>query len=394
MDDFPFLSKYAYGNGKTDSVNPIFAALHMQLPRIAELLHIPVEKLKIYDFLHFPRNYLETEHRDPVVSLHGLFDGLPPVQKKRKQWPGIDGIHGIQIRKSRLDPSLRYALYCTRNGNVNEQFLIIEQGKIFRLRRYAARLNRLQGTNCDKPILEPGVIDDVIKNSIGFLLKARQIKKYGVRIRRGIILDGPPGNGKTMLCRYIQKMCSRHGIDWETITASDIEEAFSGKYLDELFTRSTVTFFDDVDISYMDRTKGNSKMACAMLTAMDGISEKDNHVVRIFTTNEHVNALDPAFTRPGRIDKCITLEKPSAELRKRLVLEVWPKDIQEVLGDIDEFVDRCEDYSFAELEAIRTILVTNKFSGDGCWDIERAFDEFVGGKASNKNRKAKPKVGF
>ena len=68
----------------------------------------------------------------------------------------------------------------------------------------------------------------------------------------------------------------------------------------------------------MDRGKGNGKMACSLLTAMDGMSE-GGHLVRIFTTNESVEELDPAFTRPGRIDRCITLDKPDQDLRRQLI---------------------------------------------------------------------------
>jgi hypothetical protein len=56
----------------------------------------------------------------------------------------------------------------------------------------------------------------------------------------------------------------------------------------------TVKFFDDIDVAYLDRKKGNGKMACSMLTAMDGMREDEN-LVRIFTTNEPVEELDPAF---------------------------------------------------------------------------------------------------
>ena len=236
------------------------------------------------------------------------------------------------------------------------------------------RLNKLANKNDKAPLLPPGVLDDVVKNTIGFLKNSKKIEKYGVKIKRGIILDGPPGNGKTMICRYIQKLCSQNSIRWGVVTSADIDKAYHDRNLSDLFQSYTVTFFDDIDVAYMDRTRGNGKMACSLLTAMDGITESE-HLVRIFTTNESVESLDPVFTRPGRIDRCITISKPSAELRRRLVLEVWPKEISENI-DVDFTVEQSNDFSFAELEAIRTFLVTNKVLGDGTWDVDRAFEEF------------------
>jgi ATP-dependent 26S proteasome regulatory subunit len=100
-----------------------------------------------------------------------------------------------------------------------------------------------------------------------------------------------------------------------------------------------------------------------------------------------------AFTpRPGRIDKCITLENPTETLRRKLVETVWPEDIRNAI-DVADLMQRSDGYSFAELEAIRTFLVTNKTLGSGTWDLNRAFDEFESRRAEKKRKNIK-KVGF
>lgn len=356
-----------------ETTQPIFAEMKRQLPRMARMLGVEVEELQILDYDWWPREYMTTKFRDPIIATEGVLEGLPHIQKRRLQQPGAVG-YGIYLHKNYLDPDIKYCTYTVRGGMWDETYMIVPKGNVYKLRRIAKRLNKLAGQIKEVPILEEGLLDDIVVNTIGFLLRARDIEKYGVKIKRGIILDGTPGNGKTMVCRYIQKLCSQNGFHWGVITSADIDQAYQDKELNDLFRRYTVSFFDDIDVGYMDRTKGNGKLACSLLTAMDGIYES-GHLVRIFTTNEKVDSLDPAFTRPGRIDKTITLDKPDADMRRKLIEQVWPQEIQDNI-DIQSCVLGSEGYSFAELEAIRTFLVTNKVLGDGTWDLENAFAEF------------------
>jgi cell division protease FtsH len=306
---------------------------------------------------------------------------MPIIQLDRLQAKNSFG-YGVTIYESRLDPNIRYAIYVSPSGYGATTHLICAKSEIFKLKRNAIRLNKEASKVNDAPVLCTGVLEEVVQTTVGFLLKAKEIERYGVKIKRGIILDGPPGNGKTMLCRYIQKLCTQNDIEWSVVTASDIDAALADNSLLDLFTQSTVTFFDDIDVAYMDRTKGNAKAACSLLTAMDGMSEI-GHLVRIFTTNEDVGSLDPAFTRPGRIDRCITLPKPTMELRKKLIQEYWPKEIQQEV-DVEALLERSKNFSFAELEAIRTFLVSNKILGDKTWNLEKAFSEYHENRAEKK----------
>jgi len=121
---------------------------------------------------------------------------------------------------------------------------------------------------------------------------------------------------------------------------------------------------------------------------MDGMNES-GHLVRIFTTNEEVKDLDKAFTRPGRIDKFMTIRKPTQDMVRRLI-DTWPKEIQENIN-IDTAVEMSNGFSFAEVEAIRTFLVGNKVLGDGTWDLDSAFEEFNERREEDKERRG---VGF
>jgi hypothetical protein len=371
-----------------DTTQPIFSELKRLLPRMAEMLGTGADRLKIVDYEWFPQEYMNSKFRDRIIEVEGVLPGLPFIQKRRLQAQGSTG-YGTFLVQNYLDPELKYILYTVKGGGGwDETYLIIEQGKLYQLKRNAVALNKMASHKLNPPVLEDGLLEEVVQNTVGFLLRAKDIEKYGVKIKRGIILDGLPGNGKTMLCRYIQKLCSQNSIRWGTVTSADIDQAYADKELNQLFSRWPVTFFDDIDVGYMDRSKGNGKMACSLLTAMDGMYES-GHLVRVFTTNEEVKDLDKAFTRPGRIDKFMTIRKPTPEMIKRLI-DTWPQEIQDNI-DVDAAVTRSKDYSFAEVEAIRTFLVGNKVLGDGTWDLDGAFEEFNERREEDEVRRG---VGF
>lgn len=364
-----------------ESSYTLWSDLKRALPSIAEEFGCSLDQLHVMDYHAFPGRFMDTKHRDIPYKLAGLFDGMPFVQNQGLHSSGKCG-YGISFFKNRLYPEVQYAVFLQRGEWGDQVFVIVRKTQVFLLMRAASRLTKKANVIKDIPILEDGVLDIVVRSTIGFLKNAKKIEAYGVKIKRGLLLDGPPGNGKTMLCRYIQKLCTERNYRWGVVTAADIDKAYADKELTPLFQMYTVTFFDDIDVSYLNRREGAGKMACTLLTAMDGMYE-GGHLVRIFTTNETIDKLDEAFTRPGRIDNIITLEKPNEILRERLIRTVWPKEIVEHI-DVDQLVDESYDWSFAELEAIRTYLVTWKVVCGGDWDLNRALDEFAARKKENK----------
>jgi hypothetical protein len=289
--------------------------------------------------------------------------------------------YGLLLMENRLDPSLRYVLLVTRcKEGYHRRFPIVPKGKVGRLYRLLTRAAKLSG-DVQKPILAPGLIEDVLHNTLGFLAKARRIQSYGVRIQRGVVLQGAAGNGKSYLCRYIKHLCYQRQLTWSVVTASAIEKAFVDNTLDQLFRQSTVTFFDDIDISYLSRSaSGDARKACSILAAMDGM-DKPGNVVRIFTTNEEIDGFDPAFLRPGRIDKVYRLGPPDLSMRKRLT-QTWPKEILDSI-DADYLSEATEGASFAEIESVRAQLVA-KFVTEGHWDLDWALEGLDYKRQENK----------
>ncbi len=376
--DFQDFGPPASNNG-TNFANRTITEISQAIPRIAELLKISPNEIKILEQWGFPAYHNSTYYTDHVVKAIGLTKDLPFLQCNKLHTRKIPAGYGLILYECRGKPDLNYVCYSTKDGSGYQViFYACKSGTLAKIVRNNQRLAKLANKNIP-PILREGLLDDVIKSSIHFLLNSKQIEKYGVRIKRGILLDGPPGNGKTMTCRYLQRLCTDNDIMWGVVNASDIDKAYNDNNLEQLFNRYTVTFFDDIDISYLSRKAGNGKVACSILSSMDGMCDA-GHTIRVFTTNERIDDLDPAFIRPGRIDRRFIFDKPNDNLRGKL-LTIWPTEIIENI-DCQLLVAETNGNSFADLEAIRANLVTNFLFGDNTWNLHKAIHEFHEGCGS------------
>jgi len=371
--------------------SPATHELYKQLPRIAKMLGVKVEDVHVMH--NAMRKHMHSDKRDHLVKWEGMVEGLPPVrhrggkQGKYMTHPCL----GLSLYKTQTDEQLKkpikYVVFAAPDGPGEEarHFLICKKGQLFRLQRYWNRLRNQRVFDPTPPILEPGFLDDILNSSVGFLLRANEIEKYNVSLRRGIVLSGDPGNGKTMTCRWICELCDEYDISYNSVNGAHIEHAYKKGELDDLMSSATVMFFDDIDVSFFNRdssrSTGDGKMCCAMLSAMDGMMQ-EGHCIRIFTTNEKIEDMDRAFKRPGRIDRVFEFTAPSLALRKQLV-DTWHA---EILAEVDasEVAERTEGYSFAEVNAIKDMLVTNKLFGDETWNLDKAMKLFEEGKVLKK----------
>jgi cell division protease FtsH len=260
-------------------------------------------------------------------------------------------------------------------------FLAVDSKDYRKLYRIAHRLLEEQETAGAEPILHPEQADRLWNNTIGFLDSARlaRIKEYGGRARRGVLLTGPPGNGKTMACRWIWEECCRRNWEYRIVTPSSYQEAkrkcSAETAVRALFSvqRRGVIFFDDMDLALRDReTVDRTEDQAVFLTALDGITIREG-VVYVFTTNCPLESIDRAFKRPGRIDVAFRFEAPDAALRRRLIAR-WHANILERI-DAEAAVDQTQGFSFAEVEELRNLLIM-RHADTGLWDWAWALEQF------------------
>ncbi len=277
-------------------------------------------------------------------------------------------------------------------------FYLVSRADYLPLYRHAVSLKRDRATVAE-PVMSADYRRALFQNTLQFLEPdhLRRIKSYGGRAKRGLLLTGPPGNGKTSACRWIQAEAERRGWTTKTVSPDDYQQARrSGDpaaQVKELFKANGrgVVFFDDLDIALRDRnTVKETDDQAVFLSALDGIDVTEG-VVYVFTTNCPVDLIDPAFRRPGRIDLTLHFPLPDAELRRVLVAR-WHPELRAAVGE-GQVVDDTAGHSFAEIEELKNLLV-QRFLEVNAWEWEWAKEQFRENRGGLANRTAGRTFGF
>ena len=315
----------------------------------------------------------------------------------RRYWPGTK--FGLRVYTLRGIPFVRAACAdALKLSDDGYDLFVVDRQDYLKLFETVARLQRSRPV-ADTPVMTADHKATLWQNTVGFLQPdhLKRIRQFGGRPKRGLLLTGPPGNGKTSACRWIQTEAASRGWVAKTVSPDDYQAARRScnpaAAVKELFRADGrgVVFFDDLDIALRDRTtvKETDDQA-VFLSALDGI-EVNEGVVYVFTTNCPVDLIDPAFRRPGRIDLTLHFPKPDAALRRELVNR-WHADIRAAVGE-DRITADTDGLSFAEIEELKNLLVLRFIDANG-WDWDWAREQFHANRDGLADRTADRTFGF
>lgn len=321
---------------------------------------------------------MDNATRGPLVPLDGAL--IRQWMTQAKYHPSTT--FGIRLYTLADIPFARCVANIDNDYDQNAYDLcVVSRADYLKLFRLVLRLGRTKVVDHPPPVLPDEQLEVLRQNTLGYLDRdnLKRIKELGGRAKRGLLLTGPPGNGKTSACRWLWEECQRHGYEYQIVSPDAYQAARRScnpvQAVRELFTvsRCGVIFFDDMDIALRDRnTVRETDDQAVFLSALDGM-EVNEGVVYVFTTNCGLDLIDPAFKRPGRIDLVLHFTLPDALLRRRL-MDRWHAEVRSGI-DLDRAVQQTAGYSFAEVEELKNLLIL-RYIDAGEWNWDWATEQF------------------
>ncbi|MDE7274608.1 MAG: ATP-dependent zinc metalloprotease FtsH [Lachnospiraceae bacterium] len=168
-----------------------------------------------------------------------------------------------------------------------------------------------------------------LEEIVDFLKDPAKYTKVGARIPKGVLLEGAPGTGKTLLAKAI---AGEANVPFFSISGSDFVEMFVGvgaSRVRDLFAEAKknapcIVFIDEIDAVARRRGTGmggghdeREQTLNQMLVEMDGFGTNEGIIVMAATNR--VDILDPAILRPGRFDRKITVAPPDVGGREEIL---------------------------------------------------------------------------
>lgn len=224
--------------------------------------------------------------------------------------------------------------------------------------------HHLPKINRENVILPEEVLRRVERHTLDFSAHAARLKAAGRHLKRGILLHGPPGTGKTFTSMYVATQLEGRTVF--LLTASGIPLISQAVAMARALQPATL-ILEDVDLVGTERENqqiGANAILFELLNEMDGLAD-DADLLFILTTNRP-EILEPALSsRPGRIDQAIEIPLPDKECRHRLI-ELYGRGLAIRSERMDEFLDRTEGASAAFIrEFLRKAAVLAALEQDG-----------------------------
>ena len=199
-----------------------------------------------------------------------------------------------------------------------------------------------------------------LEEIVDFLKAPRKYTQLGARIQQGVLLEGLPVTGKTLLAKAV---AGEAGVPFFSISGSDFVEMFVGVgasrvrdlFQDAKKNAPCIVFIDEIDAVARRRGSGlggghdeREQTLNQLLVEMDGFGVNEGIIVMAATNRKDI--LDPAILRPGRFDRDVIVGRPDVGGREE-ILKVHARN--KPLGDdvdLKQIAQTTAGFSGADLE--------------------------------------------
>jgi cell division protease FtsH len=200
-------------------------------------------------------------------------------------------------------------------------------------------------------IFLPENIKNTIKLNIeGFLSQSEKLRKLGAKGRRGLILAGPPGTGKSLVGKVLSETLDNVSFLWVSPRHIENPGSFDSILSLARFVAPTVLFLEDIDLFAENRDHRGWMGLGELMNQLDGANDNQD-IVTIATTNRLEVVENAIRNRPGRFDRVIEFGTMDELCRQNFIKKLLYK--AKISPDnIHYLITKTEDFTGAQVEEL------------------------------------------
>jgi ATPase family associated with various cellular activities (AAA) len=166
--------------------------------------------------------------------------------------------------------------------------------------------------NIEELIFSDSLMEQITTNLFTPIIHAEVCRQNQIPLKRGILMEGPYGTGKTLCAFITAQIAQEHG--WTFITIDRVTALKAALNFGVLY-QPCVIFCEDID---RETAGERTPELDDILNVIDGIGSKDKEIMVVLTSNE-AEKINRAMMRPGRLDAVISIQAPDKVAAERLM---------------------------------------------------------------------------